>query len=485
MASVHLARMTASTGFTRLVAIKRLHREYTFDRNFIALFSQEARLCAQIRHTNVIGTLDLLPIDGTLSLVLEYVEGESLAALMKRARALGEPIPLPFAATIMHGVLCGLDAAHEAQRDDGAPLGIVHRDVSPHNILVGIDGNAKIIDFGVAKARDGLQLTQPGELRGKLAYMPREQLLGGAVTRQFDIYAAGVVLWELLAGERLYPATEVAAVSAAVLEGASEPPSAFNPEVPPELDDVVMRALAQEPTERYATAGEFATALEPWRTANERAIGAWVSHLAAERLASMRSLLQRATEQSGRIESLASYNLVEQPSGSQQSGGVFERTLTKSYQLAPAPMKLPVRPAILAACGSAIVLGTMLGVLMSRDREASFDSTVPPPAAADPAPAEMATATATAQPSIPEQPVVAPSAPVEPDPNTAIPVAVASSVLDRRSSPRTQTAVPTARPFRHPAAVRPTAPSPAETSPPKPAETSNPANTARDSRDYR
>jgi serine/threonine-protein kinase len=298
MAAVYLSRMIASTGFSRLVAIKRMHREYTIEKDFVAMLNEEARLAAHIRHANVIDTLDLAMVDGSLSLVLEYVEGESLSALSKRAAELGERIPVAIAATILHGVLRGLEAAHEARRDDGQPLGIIHRDVSPQNVLVGIDGSPRIIDFGIAKALDRLELTRPGEVRGKLAYMPPEQLLGRPISRQVDVYAAGVVLWELLAGKRLFSG-DMKQTQARVLAGAKEPPSTYNADVPRELDVIVMKAIEQDVSDRYLTARDFAAELEPWRTANEDEIGEWVSRLAREKLAQIRQVISSARPSGG------------------------------------------------------------------------------------------------------------------------------------------------------------------------------------------
>ncbi|MCW5833916.1 MAG: serine/threonine protein kinase, partial [Labilithrix sp.] len=178
MARVYLGRMTGSAGFSRPVAIKRLHPELAVQRDFVAMLVDEARLAAHIRHTNVVDTLDLVVSDGAFSLVLEYVEGESLSALIREARARGETVPSPIALAVLYGVLRGLEAAHEARNEEGQPLGIVHRDVSPQNILVGIDGIPRIIDFGVAKALGRILVTRPGEVRGKFSYMAPEQLLG-------------------------------------------------------------------------------------------------------------------------------------------------------------------------------------------------------------------------------------------------------------------------------------------------------------------
>src|SRR5580658_1265694 len=205
MATVHIGRLLGPVGFTRTVAIKRMHPQFTGDPEFVSMFLDEARLAARIRHPNVVSTLDVVAMNGELFLVMDYVPGESLARLVRGATLRGERIPPAIAATIMVGVLHGLHAAHEARNDRGEPLEVVHRDVSPQNILVGIDGVSRVLDFGVAKAVGRLHTTRDGQLKGKLAYMAPEQLRG-TTTRLTDVYAASIVLWEALTSKRPFQA---------------------------------------------------------------------------------------------------------------------------------------------------------------------------------------------------------------------------------------------------------------------------------------
>ncbi|MCW5837256.1 MAG: serine/threonine protein kinase, partial [Labilithrix sp.] len=209
MATLHLGRLVGSAGFARTVAIKRLHRHLCADPSFLDAFADEARLAARIRHPNVVPTLDVVSTEasaaapGELLLVMEYVDGESLSALARQAKA---PLPPPIVVAIVSEMLHGLHSAHEARSEDGQPLGIVHRDVSPQNVLVGADGVARLVDFGIARAtgvRRGSS-TGEGDLKGKLAYMAPEQIRREPVTRKTDIFAAGIVLWELLTGRRLF-----------------------------------------------------------------------------------------------------------------------------------------------------------------------------------------------------------------------------------------------------------------------------------------
>jgi serine/threonine-protein kinase len=261
MATVHIGRLIGPVGFSRTVAIKRLHPQHAKDPDFVSMFLDEARLAARIRHPNVVGTLDVVALSGELFLVMEYVQGESLARLMKGARESGRLIPLPILSSMLVGALDGLHAAHEATNDQGEPLGIVHRDVSPHNILVGSDGVARVLDFGVAKAAGRIQTTKDGQLKGKISYMAPEQI-HGTVDRTTDVYALSVVLWEALTGRRLFYAENDAKTLANVMSPKVDPPSRHVPTIPKELDALVLKGLASEPANRFPTAREMARALQ-------------------------------------------------------------------------------------------------------------------------------------------------------------------------------------------------------------------------------
>jgi serine/threonine-protein kinase len=285
MATVHLGRLLGSAGFSRTVAIKRLHPQYAKDPDFVTMFVDEARLAARIHHPNVVATLDVVSTDGELFLVMEYVMGESLGRLIPLTRAKGERIPPSMVATVMAAALHGLHAAHEARDEHGDPLGIVHRDVSPQNILVGVDGNARVLDFGVAKAAGRLQTTREGQLKGKIAYMAPEQI-GGTVGRTTDVYAASVVFWESLTAKRLFQGEGEVEVMRKVLDGRVEPPSTYAPDIPPVLEQIVLRGLDIDPARRFQTAGDMALAIEDAMPMVGRSkIGRWVEETATQRLA--------------------------------------------------------------------------------------------------------------------------------------------------------------------------------------------------------
>src|SRR5208337_354216 len=210
---------------------------------------------------NVAQTLDVVAEGGELLIVMEYVAGDSLARLLRAESVRQRQVPPSIVSSVMNGVLHGLHAAHTAKSDRGVPLGIVHRDVSPHNVIVGIDGLTRVIDFGVAKAAGRIQTTRAGVVKGKLPYMAPEQLGGQETSRLADIYAAGVVLWEMLTGRRMFKADDDATLLSAVLAGPKESPRRWVAGLPPALDAVVMRALARDPAARFATAREMADAL--------------------------------------------------------------------------------------------------------------------------------------------------------------------------------------------------------------------------------
>jgi eukaryotic-like serine/threonine-protein kinase len=184
MASVHLGRLLGPGGFSRTVAIKRLHSEFAKDPDFVAMLLEEARLASRIRHPNVVSMLDVVHENEELFLVMDYIEGESLSRVLRTSSR--SPLPLPIVSSVLSGVLQGLHAAHEATGEDGHPLQIVHRDVSPQNILLGVDGTARVTDFGVAKSVGRVGTTRDGRVKGKAGYMAPEQLRGGRIDRRVD-----------------------------------------------------------------------------------------------------------------------------------------------------------------------------------------------------------------------------------------------------------------------------------------------------------
>lgn len=286
MGTVHLGLKHGALGFKRLLAVKRLHAHLAQDPEFVARFKDEIRLVSRLGHPNVIQTFDVLETPEELTLVMEYCDGVTLHHLLKDAAAAGVPAPVPLIVGIMAQALHGLHSAHELT-DDGVPLHLVHRDVSPQNIMVGRDGLVKILDFGIAKAASESHVTRTGQLSGKAAYMSPEQVTGHVVDKRSDIFAAGVVLWEALTGERLFRprgAPETAALRN-VLELRVKSPGEFRPGLSPALEQAVMRAIERDPARRFGSARDFALALEEAvPQASLSAISNGVLHLSGSRL---------------------------------------------------------------------------------------------------------------------------------------------------------------------------------------------------------
>jgi serine/threonine protein kinase len=309
MATVHFGRLLGPVGFARTVAIKRLHVQYAKDPEFVSMFLDEARLAARIRHPNVVQTLDVVATNQELFLVMDYVQGEALWRLFRATKAGGAWVPPRIVTAIMAGALFGLHAAHEARGERGETLGIVHRDVSPQNILVGVDGSARVLDFGVAKASGRIHSTQGGALKGKLAYMAPEQL-GGEVSRRTDVFAASIVLWEALTSHRLFSGADERETVGKVLSREIPRPSGLMGDLrklPPEvraglpaLDQVVLKGLMRDPNRRFATAREMGIALEKSiGVASPAEVGEWVEYTA-------RDVLSARTEAIASIESSSS-----------------------------------------------------------------------------------------------------------------------------------------------------------------------------------
>ncbi len=293
MASVHLGQLRSGSGFTRTVAIKRMHAELARSPEFVAMFFQEARLAGQIQHPNVVAALDCVAIDNNAMLVMEYIHGVSLNYLVRQP----DRVPLPIASAILVGAALGLHAAHEAVDGNGSNLRIVHRDVSPQNILVGIDGIARVLDFGIAKAAKCVQHTRTGEVRGKVSYMAPEHLLGTHVDRQADVYSLGVIMWELVTGQRLFPGRGPGQMLMRMANGSVSSPRRVNPKIALQVEAIVLKALARSPETRYRSALQFAEALEvAIPVASQRVVGEWIAAVGRDELAqrsAMRSQIER------------------------------------------------------------------------------------------------------------------------------------------------------------------------------------------------
>jgi eukaryotic-like serine/threonine-protein kinase len=299
MASVRLGQIKGPGGFCKLVAIKRLHAELAAEPGYANMFAEEARLNSAINSPNVVSMIDVFEHAGELLLVMDYVHGETLAQLLRLARKRGLTVPIAIARRVLCDALQGLHAAHTATAWDGSALGIVHRDVSPQNIMVGTDGTARMLDFGVAKAARGSSLTAPGHIKGKPSYMAPEQVRKLPVDARTDVFAAGVVLWEALTGRRLFTGHSVEQVMSKLLADSPAAIRLERPEIEPALEQVLQTALARAPEQRFPSALHFADALAATGPSASRVeVAAWVRSLAGPSLdkrAELRGELESGT----------------------------------------------------------------------------------------------------------------------------------------------------------------------------------------------
>jgi len=262
MASVHLARMDGPGGFQKWVAIKKIHPHLVEDESFVQMFLDEARVAARISHPNVATVFDLGKHEDTYWIAMEYLHGEPLREVMRRTEELGTAMPPEIACRVIADAAEGLHAAHELLGKNGEKLGLVHRDVTPHNLFVTYDGVTKVVDFGIAKFSSRMSHTRAGTLKGKLAYMSPEQVHGEGIDRRTDIFALGVVLWELTTGQRLFRMESDLDTLAKVQECNVPRPSTLIRGYPVDLEKIVMKALAKNRGERFRTAREFSRALQ-------------------------------------------------------------------------------------------------------------------------------------------------------------------------------------------------------------------------------
>ncbi len=304
MANVSLAGSDGPGGFQKLVVIKELKPDLAEDPEFLSMFLDEARVSARLQHPNIVHTYDVVSEGNEHYIVMEYLDGEPL----NRIRSLGDwrKLPLPLHLRAISEALAGLHHAHELSGFDGTSLGLVHRDVSPHNIIVQFDGQVKLLDFGVAKVRGAMSTTTTGVVKGKLAYMAPEVLLGQPIDRRADIFAAGVMLWEAIARRKINKDRSDVELTGARVSGVEPALKALAPDAPGALVEICERAKATNPGDRYATALELKEAIdrEIPAGATTAALGSFVSEGFASRRENVRARIREFLSQSGTRSSL-------------------------------------------------------------------------------------------------------------------------------------------------------------------------------------
>ncbi|MFI5306780.1 MAG: protein kinase [Polyangiales bacterium] len=462
MAAVYVGRALGVAGFERLFAVKVLHPHLAHEQEFITMFLDEARLAARIRHPNVVPTIDISDTqDAGYYLVMDYIEGDHLGALLQKAYKLGTKLPPPVALRIVVDALEGLAAAHNLTDESGRRINLVHRDVSPHNIMVSTDGIARITDFGVAKAEVRLSTTRQGQFKGKLAYMAPEHASTGEADQRSDLFSVAIILWESLTGRRLFRAENQAATLNKICIEPIPMPSAVDPSLAP-FDHVLEMGLARDPAQRFQTAEEFAEAIEERAEtlgglANQRAVAKLVREYAAEKIERDSALIRSA------IAEIGSAPVNEMTGAAPQAAESPPIAPPRAPAIAaPPPIEVP------APSQSAIppkqrpnwvpwTLGVVAALLVTVAVFALLRPGEPPPVQSSP----LAPSTEQAeQPSVRAQPPTSVQAPTQ---------------AEAQPSPASAAAVPT------PAASPETAPSQAQPGPKpsKPAVSASPARSPR------
>ncbi|MBT8481425.1 MAG: protein kinase [Myxococcales bacterium] len=313
MGSVYLARLDGTAGFEKLVALKRIHPHLAREADCIEMFLDEAKIASRITHPNVCSVFDFGQADGEYYIAMEYLVGEPLARLFTRVAKIPEQRRSPLLPLRMARIIAdaceGLHAAHELKDSNGDLLNVVHRDVSPRNLFITYDGAVQLVDFGVASARERLHKTSTGDVKGTIAYMAPEQLKAGTIDRRIDTWALGAALWEALAVKRLFKRDTTANTMFALLYEDIAPPSKFRPQVPKELDEIALKALARNPDERWQSAREMGQALRRFLSTQDELIGPaelsdWMSELFPQGEARKNQLMELARMQRSPVLSI-------------------------------------------------------------------------------------------------------------------------------------------------------------------------------------
>lgn len=345
MASVYLARAEGVPGFQKLLALKRIHPHLSREKEYVDMFLDEARIASRITHSNVCSVFDFGEAEGEYYIAMEYLVGEPLSRVQRRVIANAVERASPTLPARMAGIIAqaceGLHAAHELCDADGRSLHVVHRDVSAENLFVTYDGEAQIVDFGIAHARQRVHHSDAGQVKGTFPYMAPEQMTAAVVDRRVDVWALGVVLWELLTLQRLFLRDTDVNTMYAVLSGEIRPPSDYRKDVPPELDAIVIKALQRNPDERWQTAREMGKALRRFLSNQDDLVGpAEIAEWMGELFPDGESRKRRLMEIARTTETVASDDRSEYPREKSGKRGVHvPRTAPTMVQ--PVPPSVP------------------------------------------------------------------------------------------------------------------------------------------------
>jgi serine/threonine protein kinase len=451
MAEVFLAVARGPRGFNKLVVLKRLRPHLAEEASFREMFLDEARLAARLNHANVVQSYEVGEGNGSYFIAMEYLEGQPLNRVAEEASAQGQRLEAPLAIRIIAEACAGLAHAHELRDYDGTSLRIIHRDISPHNIFVTYDGQVKLVDFGIAKAAVSRAETEVGVLKGKIAYMAPEQATGEGIDSRADLFAMGIVLWELLTGRALFGGENAAhTLQRLVNEPIPRPSSALPAEHPldPKLETIVMKALEKEPAERFQTARELRAALEDWLRENAPSVrGEDVSNRMASLFENTRAGVQAeiqkqmvalAAGEAASTLSLSSLDALEK-AGQNVRAALLDLGSRTTSTTSGTNRKIDVRPGasrrrgllaallLLLACAAALVVFLLVRPGSRSDRAPSQTPVVVASVTAPEPPAAFATPS----PPPPASPPP-PTAPAATDPAPA-PLPVASAVPASRA----------------------------------------------------
>ena len=301
MAEIFRAKSFGHSGFEKVVVIKRILSQFAGNEDFVEMFIDEAKLSVELTHPNIVQIYDFGKIEDSFFIAMESVQGKDLRSILRRQAERGEYMPLEVSAFIAHEMACGLDFAHKKTNPIGLPLNIVHRDISPSNVLISYGGHVKVVDFGIAKAESASDSTESGVLKGKFQYMSPEQAMAAPIDHRSDIFSLGICLWEMLTGNRLFKRKTGLASLDAVRAGEIPLPTSFNPTVPPELEQICMRALTAEIGERYQEACHMQADLQNFllpHTTSSLAphVSTWLRARFGEEILRERERLDRGTQ---------------------------------------------------------------------------------------------------------------------------------------------------------------------------------------------
>ncbi|MCC7540012.1 MAG: serine/threonine protein kinase [Deltaproteobacteria bacterium] len=363
MAELFLAIQRSVAGFEKVVVVKRILPHVAQDTTFIQMLLREARIAATLNHPNIAQIFDVGEANGSYFIAMEYVHGEDLRSIVRQMKVKGHTsFAMEHAVSIVMGLAAGLDYAHARRDLSGQPLEIVHRDVSPQNVLVTFTGDIKIVDFGIAVAgRSGMEATEQGKLRGKIPYMSPEQAKGDPLDGRSDIFSAGVLLFELTTGKRLFRGPNEFETLRMIVESTYPTPRQARPSIPETLDAIIRKTLEKDREKRYQTAGELQRDLEAFIrdhrvAASSLALGSFMRSIFEEHLVSQDQALQEGKRLADELELTEPEVVYSPPSGSQ--------SLTNIPAVAAAPDVVPVAPAPSGGGAKIAIVAAVLGLAL-------------------------------------------------------------------------------------------------------------------------